>query len=141
MRRLVDELGDRQRRDLVERHRARSGASRRCSGATLPVRFWKRHGGSARTVRNRRPAANAEQVLGGADAHVASCRPLPAARSGDLRAPGPASPSARSRRRTPSVRDIDPLDQQLHDPRLLGREQLVPQRVELQRAPRAPRPR
>ncbi len=27
---------------------------------------------------------------------------------------------------------IDPLDQQLHDPRLLGREQLIPQRVELQ---------
>ena len=32
---------------------------------------------------------------------------------------------------------IDPLDQQLHDPRLLGREQLVPQRIELeQRLPR-----
>ena len=32
---------------------------------------------------------------------------------------------------------LDPLDQQLHDPRLLGREQLVPQRVELQqRLPR-----
>jgi hypothetical protein len=26
---------------------------------------------------------------------------------------------------------VDPLDQQLHDPRLLGREQLIPQRVEL----------
>jgi hypothetical protein len=27
---------------------------------------------------------------------------------------------------------VDPLDQQLHGPRLLGREQLVPQRIELQ---------
>jgi hypothetical protein len=26
---------------------------------------------------------------------------------------------------------IDPLDQQLHDPRLLGREQLIPQRIDL----------
>ena len=32
---------------------------------------------------------------------------------------------------------VDPLDQQLHDPRLRGREQLVPQRVELgERRPR-----
>ena len=30
----------------------------------------------------------------------------------------------------PSVRHIDPLDQQLDDARLLGREQLVPQRIE-----------
>jgi hypothetical protein len=28
--------------------------------------------------------------------------------------------------------DVDPLDQQLHDPRLLGREQLVPQGIELE---------
>src|SRR4051812_39486105 len=27
--------------------------SRRCSGAIFPVRFWNRHGGSARTVRKR----------------------------------------------------------------------------------------
>jgi hypothetical protein len=32
---------------------------------------------------------------------------------------------------------VDPLDQQLHDPRLLGREELVPARIELeQRLPR-----
>ena len=29
-------------------------------------------------------------------------------------------------------RDLDPLDQQLDDARLLGREELVPQRIELQ---------
>ena len=34
---------------------------------------------------------------------------------------------------------VDPLDQQLDDPRLLGREQLVPQRLEL--VQRLPRPR
>ena len=44
----------------------------------------------------------------------------------------PASPFGRSRTSTPSHPHVDPLDQQLHDPRLLGREQLVPQRVELQ---------
>ena len=37
--------------------------------------------------------------------------------------------------------DIDPLDQQLDDAGLLGREQLVPERVEIAAAPRAPRPR
>ena len=29
---------------------------RRCSGATFPVRFWNRHGGSASTVPNGAPS-------------------------------------------------------------------------------------
>jgi hypothetical protein len=33
--------------------------------------------------------------------------------------------------------DVDPLDQQLHDPRLLRREQFVPQRVDVQPPSRA----
>jgi hypothetical protein len=36
---------------------------------------------------------------------------------------------------------VDPLDQQMHDPRLLGGEQLVPQRVELARVVRRSRQR
>jgi hypothetical protein len=52
------------------------------------------------------------------------------------------APARRSRRPQPDLRavhpHIDPLDQQLHDPRLLGREELVPQRIELgERSPRS----
>ena len=41
------------------------------------------------------------------------------------------SPSARSRTCMPSGAQVDPLDQQPDDPRLLGREELVPQRREV----------
>ena len=40
------------------------------------------------------------------------------------------SPSVRIRMSAPSGADVDPLDQQLDDPRLLGREQLIPKRIE-----------
>jgi len=41
----------------------------------------------------------------------------------------------------PILCDLDPLDQELDDARLLGREELVPERVELQeRVPDLPQP-
>jgi hypothetical protein len=40
---------------------------RRCSGATLPVLFWKRHGGSAKIVANRLPLANSRRLSLGLD--------------------------------------------------------------------------
>ena len=86
------------------------------------------------------PAAGRErqQVLGGG-ASRPSCRGPPA-RARHL-AHQPGEPVDAQAQAHAVDGDVDPLDQQLHDPRLLGREQLVPQRVELQRAPRAPRPR
>ena len=41
----------------------------------------------------------------------------------------------------PVLADVDPLDQELDDARLLGREQLVPQRIEVVAEPPGPRPR
>ena len=58
-----------------------------------------------------------------ARAHAACCNGLvPRSRTKLL------SPSTRSRMSAPSRPDLNPLHQQPHDPRLLGREQLAPQR-------------